>query len=686
MIGSVRMSSPPGRRSGLLGIVFTAALTLAAASPAAAAEAPALATSAAVVAERAGCRECHNPEGVASDTRFVMLEAGSSTEAAKQATAALLELVDRRRPGESRLLRKPTKRVMHEGGQKIVPGSAEERTWIAWVTALAAAAPGRAPELATRLLMPDPHATATERGGFRRLTSSQYDNTVRDLLGDVTRPGRDLPPEDFVDGFRNQYQAQSVSPALAEGWASAAQRLAADAAEAVRLGDPRKLLPCRLARAGQDRACQRRFVQELGRRAFRRPLDEAEVRRFVALFGRERQPAEGLRLVIEAMLRSPSFLYLTDGGPSPSSRVWGRASRLSYFLWNTMPDDALLAAAAAGTLDTVEGLRRVVTRMIDDPRARVGFGQFIGEWLRTDRVRTTFKDKRQFARFTPETAAAMAEETEHFALALAFGAGSTDRGGDFRELVTARYTYANAELATLYGLPTPPGDGIARVPYPDSVDRAGILGHGSFLAGTSKPTDTSPTARGLFVREHLLCQKVPTPPPGVNMNLPPIVADKPQTNRERLAIHLSEESCARCHNLVDSIGYGFEKLDAIGAHQEKLKILPLQEKGAPEPAEPVKAVELPIDTRGSVAGLKDATFSSVRELGEILAKSELCQQCMVKQLFRYATGRKEAPQDRAVIERAFAAFKASGFRMRALLEAIAVFTEFPAEAGRRSDT
>lgn len=171
----MRLPAPPPLLAGLLCTAALATPGLARAAPDAAGGVPPLATAAAVVAERAGCRECHNAESVASDTRFVLLEAGSSREAAAQATAALLELVDRARPADSRLLRKPTRRMLHEGGQKIAPGSADERTWTAWVTELAAESPGRTVELAARVLAPEVAGTSkpadtspTARGLFVR--------------------------------------------------------------------------------------------------------------------------------------------------------------------------------------------------------------------------------------------------------------------------------------------------------------------------------------------------------------------------------------------------------------------------------------------------------------------------------------------------------------------------------------
>ncbi len=646
---------------------------------------------AAAVFERAGCHECHNAEGVASDTRLVFPEPGSPGQLVAGAVAGLLELLDLSAPANSRLLRKPTKRLAHEGGQKITPGSADEKAVLGWLTEVARlpSAPAAAKPAATSaaltlaatalLAKAAPPAGPAERGGFRRLTHAQYDNTVRDLLGDITGPARNFPPEDFVDGFKNQYQAQSASPVLAEAYGAAAEKLAGDAARSIALRDPHRLLPCKLpkavmrtkaARSGggvddsKEVVCRDDFIRDFGRRAFRRPLGVTEHARYVTLFAAQPGFLAGVKIVVEAMLQAPSFLYLVDT-TDEARQPFARAARLAYFLWNTMPDDALLDAAARGDLASAPGVASVSATMTADPRAQQALDEYVAQWLRLDRVREAVKDRRQFPMFTPEIGAAMAEETRRSVTELVVG------DGNFMDLFSADYSFVNSDLAAIYGLAAPahPFD---KVKYPAASGRAGVLSQGTFLTGTSKPADTSPTARGLFVREQFLCQKVPTPPPGVNMNLPPLDEDKPTTNRQRLGMHLTEESCARCHNLIDSIGFGFEKFDAIGRRQDKLKISFNRGRSGQAPA----GVELPLDTRGAIAGLANSSFTDAREIGIILSKSGACQRCMATQVFRYATGRHETPADRAALDRISAEFRQSGFKFRQLLISVAQWTEF----------
>ena len=612
------------------------------------------------ILENAGCRQCHNPNGVASATRLQFPEHDAPADRIESFGRSLAVLVDASRPDQSLLLNKPTRRIPHTGGERIAPGSPQEQVLRGWIARLARLPPppaspqeaaGAAPPLSTAL---------------RRLTHSQYNNTVRDLLGDASQPANQFPPEDFVNGFKNQYQAQSLSPLLAEAYSAAAEKVARNA---FRGGDTLGLVPCRPA-APADPGCAARFVASFGRKAFRRPLQPDEIRRYAALLAGEARPRGGFlagaQLVVEAMLQSPHFLFRAEGAPGAKS--YQRAARLSYFLWDSMPDQALLESAARGELDTPAGLERAARRMLDAPRAQRAVDEFLSQWLRFDTVVNLVKDRRQFPQFNAELARSMTEETRRLASDLVW------KDGSFMRLFDADYTFLTADLAALYKLPAPAGE-FERVALPPESERAGILGQGVFLAATSKPGETSPTARGLFVREQLLCQQVPEPPPGVSVNLPVVAESRPQTMRQRLAEHLENESCATCHRLIDPIGFGFEKFDPVGARQEKLRLTFFP--GRRDRRTPPTSVELELDTRGSVAGLPDSDFSSPRELGRILASSSQCQECVVKQLFRYLSGRQETPADRPVIRRSFEQFRDSQFRFKELMIGLVRWSEFP---------
>jgi hypothetical protein len=242
--------------------------------------------------------------------------------------------------------------------------------------------------------------------------------------------------------------------------------------------------------------------------------------------------------------------------------------------------------------------------------------------------------------------------------------------GNFMDAFTADYTFLNASLAQVYGLPAPAGE-FELVKFPADVRRAGILGQASFLASTAGPVETSPTARGMFVREHLLCQVVPDPPPGVNTTLPEPSADTVRAKRERMLQHVENQTCAGCHRLMDPIGFGLEKYDAIGGWRDK-EIVELGGEEGPRR----RTLEVEITSLGEIAGVPNSTFTDARELGRVLATSPICQECVVKQMFRYGLGRPETPSDRPTVARVTTAFRQSGFKFREMLIALVRSPQF----------
>jgi len=491
----------------------------------------------------------------------------------------------------------------------------------------------------------------------RRLTHSQYNNTVRDLLGDRTKPALHFPAEDFVDGFKGQRQAQTISPLLAEAYSGAAEKLARNA---FRFGDRRELIPCRPS-AATDASCAKDFVRRFGQRAFRRPLSQEEEAEFIALLLKEARRAgqflAGAQIVVEAMLQSPNFLFRIDRSSGP----FEIASRLSYALWDTMPDEELFRSATAGELRTPEEIETQARRMLQSAFAREALNEFISQWMRFDRLFSSVKDRRLYTDFVPSLAEAMAEETRRLAYHLVWN----DRS--FMEFFSADYTFANADLANLYEF-SAPAQPFGLVKYPPDSERAGVLGHGLFLAQTGKPEESSPTERGLFIREHFLCQDVPPPPPGVNSTLPPFLIDsKPMTNRERMTtVHLANTSCAGCHHIIDPIGFGLERFDTVGRWHQKQQLTIFPTKDQRKTVKP-QHHELELDTRASIVGMPNSGFSSARELGRILARDPGCQKCVVRQWFRFAFGRRETTNDRADLDRVFEDFRRSEFRFQEMV-------------------
>jgi hypothetical protein len=626
------------------------------------APAPSFATTVYPVLEKAGCRACHTDEGVASGTRLHFPAEAASADEIDAFGLTLVALVNRGDPSTSLLLNKPTNRTRHVGGVKIEPDSADEQVLRAWIQHLVSVPDADISAARARLAVVKP--TAVHQVGLRRLTHSQYNNTVRDLVGDYSRPADRFPPEDFVGGFKNQTRTQSIPPVLEDAYSTAAERIALNA---FRAGDVNGLVPCKPASA-RDAKCRDQFVRAFGEKAFRRPLNDGEIRRYNDLFAEQASRTgkflEGTRVVVEAMLQSPKFLFhVTTGGEGSvrlqaDQRDYAIANRLSYLLWDTMPDRALLDAAAKGELRTSDGLERVARAMLQDTRARQATDEFFGQWLRFDRMLTAAKDDERYPSFTPELAAMMVQETKMLLGHLV----RNDR--NFMEALTADYSFVNADLARLYGLPEPAGE-FEIVKFPETLPRAGILGQATFLASTTGPVETSPTARGLFVREHLLCQIVPNPPPGVNTNLPePVTADAARAKRERLLEHATNPSCSGCHRLMDPIGFGLEKYDAVGGWREKEIVDVYAGSGESRRSKPVP---VDITATGEIAGLANSTFGDARALGRVLAASPVCQDCVVKQVFRYAFGRAEMPSDRATVTGTATAFRNSGFKFKELL-------------------
>ena len=612
--------------------------------------------------EAAQCRGCHSDDGVASATRLHFPEPTASPDDVEAFGVTLAVLVDRADPARSLLINKPTNRERHTGGVRIQPGSFEEQALVDWVRHLAALPPETV--AAARERLASAAAPAARGQLLRRLTHSQYNNTVRDLLGDHSRPADRFPPEDFVNGFKNQLRTQGMPPLLAEAYSAAAEKLALNA---FRAGDVNGLVPCKPS-GTRDAKCRDQFVRTFGQRAFRRPLDDAERERYTALFNSQAAASgrflDGARVVVEAMLQSPKFLFHVENAGG-RSRDYEVASRLSYLLWDAMPDERLFEAAAKGELKTADGLERAARKMLDSPLARQALDEFFAEWLRFDRALGSVKDRRRYPEFTPELAAMMVQETR-----LLLGHLVWD-DGNFMDAFTADYSFLNSDLASVYGLPAPSGE-FERVRFPTGSHRAGLLGQASFLSSNAGPVETSPTARGIFVREQFLCQHVPNPPPGVNTEVPEPTIDRPLARRQRMQAHVSNPTCASCHRLMDPIGFGLENYDAIGQWRDTEVI----EFESTRRNTPSKKVELPIDGTGEIAGLANAGFSDPKQIGRLLADSRGCQECVVKQVFRYAFGRLETPADRETIKMAFTAFRDSGFHFKEMLVALVRSPQF----------
>ena len=470
------------------------------------------------------CERCHSDNGVASETRLEFPESDAGRDQITAFGLSLMDLVDRRNPEQSLLLRKPTKRAKHTGGQRIKPGSDEENVLLSWINYLAGLSDEQVRQARERIARSDQRGL--EALTVRRLTHSQYNHTVRDLLGDQTQPAEQLPQRGLCQRIQEPTGGTGNLTAPGGSLQQGGRATCPDGLSGrrpTRIDSP----PARVA----DR-CRgvNEFVRTFGLKAFRRPLTDSEVRQYSGLFleeaGRTRNFYAGASMVVEAMLQSPHFLFRVERGARGPDAQFEIASRLSYFLWDTMPSDDLLRAAERGELATGKQIEAAARRMLADPRARDAMEEFLTQWMRFDRVLDATRDRRRFREFNAEVAAAMVEETRRLFNHLVW------RDQNFMEFFTASYTFVNSSLARLYGLPAPDEE-FAKVEYPADSGRSGVLGHGSFLVLTSKPAETSPTARGLFVRNHFLAQEIPPPPAGVNTVLPNLTEryadDKPAT-------------------------------------------------------------------------------------------------------------------------------------------------------------
>lgn len=495
----------------------------------------------------------------------------------------------------------------------------------------------------------DPTATQTEPDGFggqnAALTLRCDDDP--DAL-QVQRLTRDLPPETRPThySFDNHADAGRVTSVHVEEYLRAADALAAWAVR-----DPGALLPCAIASPG----CARRFVEVFGRRAFRRPLRPDELDRYAALITAQPDLLDGVQVALRVFLTSPNFLYRFElGEPQPdgTSRLtpYERASALSYLFWATMPDDALLQAAANGDLDTTEGLAAQAERLLRDPRAQDVMGVFALQWLGVEHITSVNKQAALFPDFDQELRAAMLDETRRFVNHVVF-----QGSGRFDELLTADYTFAQGRLAQLYGV-NPDDQGRASW----QGRRAGFLGHGSVLGSYAHSDQTSPIKRGVFVRERLLCQQFGAPPANAG-GVPDV--DPNATTRERFAQHSSDPACRDCHQYIDDLGFGFERFDPIGQWRDT------------ENGRPVDALGNMNDLEGLGANT-DAPFDDLAQLGAILASGQRAQTCFATQVHRFATGRLEEPADACALERVQRAFLQSGGDIRALWVALVTTPEF----------
>ncbi|MBX3023643.1 DUF1588 domain-containing protein [bacterium] len=504
---------------------------------------------------------------------------------------------------------------------------------------------------------------------MRRLTEAQYRASIADVLGDDLVVAGRFEPDNRRDGLLAVGASfVSVTGAGFEQYDAIARGVAEQALDAAHRD---RLVPCAPGDAARpDDACAAAFVRDVGGRLLRRPLADDDVAPRVALAAAGASALgdfyAGLEPALASLLLSPEFLFRVeeaeaDPGDPGRQRLGSltMATRLSYLLWNTTPDAELLAAAARDELVDDDGLARQVDRLLASPRlaaaARALFSDLYGfEEIEQGLVR---KDPALFPAFNQQMISDAREQTLRVIVQHLL-----DDDGDYRELFTTRAAFMTRSLGLVYQVPVRAAAGWEPYDFPADGPRAGLLTHVSLLALRSHPGRSSPTLRGKFVREVLLCQDVPPPPGDIDFSqFAEEGGPNRRTARDRLTVHVANEVCAGCHSLMDPIGLALEQLDGIGVYRET-------ENGAT------------IDPSGQLDG---EPFADARGLGEVLARHPALGPCFVESLYRYAVGRDLVAGDQPFLAELEARLDAEGYRLRDILRAIVLSAPFRGASGAR---
>jgi hypothetical protein len=494
----------------------------------------------------------------------------------------------------------------------------------------------------------------------RRLTEQQYQTIIADIFGDDIKIGGRFEPDIRKSGLLAVGAGEvSVTPAGFEQYDSMALNAAAQ------IVDQRHrdmLVGCAPASPkAADAACAGQFYRRIGRLLYRRKLTEPELNASLAVAeagtARLGNLWAGLAMGLAGMLESPQFLFRREvAEPDPDQPghlrldAASKAARLSFFLWNTTPDDALLAAAETGQLDTAKGLARQVDRLMASPRLEAGARAFFADMLGFDAFANLSKDTAIYPKFTNAVNADAQEQTlrtivDHLLV----------ENGDYRDLFTTRKTFMTPLLGTIYRVPVTVREGWEPYRFAADDPRAGLLTQISFLALHSTPGRSSPTIRGKALREVMLCEKVPDPPGNVTFNLVQDTANPNyRTARARLGAHATQATCVGCHRLIDPMGLGLENFDSLGEYRAA-------ENGAA------------IDASGELDGMK---FTDAAGLGKALHDDPATPACVVSRLYAYASGRPANKGEAELISDFNKEFAADGYRLPALMRRIVTSPDF----------
>lgn len=505
---------------------------------------------------------------------------------------------------------------------------------------------------------PPPYAAPA--GPLRRLTRTQFRNALFDLTGLEV----DIASLD-ADSFDGDLAAVGASTVVTSSRGVELYHAAVEELVERLFAVPSSreaFVGC--APAAANDACTAGFLERFARRAWRRPASTEELTQLagVATVAATElsDPVEGVRWATVAILESPNFLYrpeLGEATPDGAYRLtaFEVATRVAFLVWNAPPDDALLDAAASGRLGTPEGLIAEVDRLLAAPQGREAASAFAEDFMRLDRVVTQPKDGELFPEYGPALQSAMVRDMREVWALVAF-----DDDASMLEVFSTKRAFVNAELAALYGLDATGLDSTTfrAMTLPPEAPRLGILGKPGFLSQFANQKEGSPTLRGKFIREALLCEHVSPPPEAVALEIPESINGVPSTKRDRLALHRSSPGCAGCHALMDPLGLPLETYDAIGRYRTT-------EQG------------LPIDSSGEFDGVPVADAT---ELGVVTSESDKVAECIVRKFYSYAVGHEERDVDATVIDALTTSFAESGHHLRSLVRALVTNDAFTSVA------
>ncbi len=492
---------------------------------------------------------------------------------------------------------------------------------------------------------------------LRRLTNQQLENTLRMLVPDalvaapVDYQGL-LARESTTNDYNNQAITQAVDLTTLERLRQVALALSSQLPSASSSALASQLYGCQPTGAN-DSGCMTTFVERFGERALRRPLTSTERGELVGLGSqiatRDGSFAAGARTVVEALVQSPSFLYRYEEAGGAGERAdltklddYAIASRLSFLLVNRGPDATALLKAKAGELQTADQVLAEADRLLALPESKPAIREFHRQWLKLEKLDRVSKNATLYPTFNPALVASMKEETRRVLEDFAWGKRN------FLELFDADRTYVDGNLAALYGVAPPsPTSSFVSVALP--AHRRGLIGHAGVLAANAHSENSSPTQRGLLVRNRLFCTEVVVPEGIDTTPKPPDPNQGPMTEREIAEMHSSDPACAGCHKLFDGVGFGLESFDSIGAHRTL-------DHGKP------------VDDRGTLVTTKvQYDFRGVSELGPLLRAAPEVRRCLVRNWLQWASGRPLEGTDDTTVSFVERHFKSNGHEFLALV-------------------